>query len=372
MSDADVRACLRDYRDAALRREVSPEAWPRLQRRLRREPWRRAGLAAVGVALVVAVAAVGPGLAARLTERGPATAARPGRPTMAARIPLGCELSNASGGLAIGFGDLWAACQGALIRIDAATNRIAAVIPLRSMDSNASIAVSDDAVWTASGSSTHGVIYQLDPLTNRQMGELPLEGGADGMVIADGTLWVAQQRRGTGTLGRGTLARLDTSFRGRLGPVGLAGRPGPIRSGLGAVWVTVYDARDRPAVYRVDPRTATVTRVPRVQTVVAAGPDSLWAGAEDPPANLRRVDPATGRDLATVPVPGVTRLAFAPGAVWACTDAKLYRLDPNSAQVVGTPVALEAPPAALAVGEGSIWVGEGGRETAIVRFDPTP
>jgi streptogramin lyase len=105
---------------------------------------------------------------------------------------------------------------------------------------------------------------------------------------------------------------------------------------------------------------------------VAAGPDSLWAGAEDPLANLRRVDPATGRAVATVPVPGVTRMAFAPGAVWACTDAKLYRLDPNSAQVVGTPVALEAPPAALAVGEGSIWVGERGREPALVRFDPTP
>jgi hypothetical protein len=372
MSDADVRARLRDYRDAALRREVSPDAWPRLQRRLRREPWRRAGMAAAAVALVVAVAAVGPGLAARLTERGPATAARPGQPTVAARIPLGCALSSAGGGLATGFGDVWVACQGALIRIDAAANRIAAVIPLQWMDGDASIAVSQDAVWVASGSSTHGVIYQLDPLTNHQVGELPLKGGADGMVIAQGVLWVAQPGRGAGAASRGTVARFDTNFGGLLGPVKLPGRPAPIRSGLGAVWVTTYDARDRPAVYRIDPRTATVTRVPRVQTVVAAGPDSLWAGAEDPLANLRRVDPATGRAVATVPVPGVTRMAFAPGAVWACTDAKLYRLDPNSAQVVGTPVALEAPPAALAVGEGSIWVGERGREPALVRFDPTP
>jgi hypothetical protein len=226
MSDADVRTRLRDYRDAALRREVAPDAWPRLQRRLRREPWRRAGLAAAGVALVVAVAAAGPGL----TERGPATAARPGQPTVTARIPLGCALSNAGGGLGVGFGDAWVACQGALIRIDAATNRIAAVIPLQWMDGDASIAFSDDAVWVASGSSTHGVIYQLDPLTNRQVAELPLEGGASGMVIADGTLWVTQYGRGAGPSGRGTVARFDTNFGGILGPVGLpAGRVGSAR-----------------------------------------------------------------------------------------------------------------------------------------------
>jgi streptogramin lyase len=372
MSDADVRARLRDYRDAALRHEVSPDAWPRLQRRLRREPWRRAGLAAAGVALVVAVAAVGPGLAARLTERGPATTARPGQPTVAARIPLGCALSNAGGGLGVGFGDVWVACQGALIRIDAATNRIAAVIPLQWMDGDASIAFSDDAVWVASGNSKHPVIYQLDPLTNRQVSEIPVEGGADGMVIAEGTLWVVQYGQGAGTPGRGTVARLDADIGGRSGRVELPGWPNGIRSGLGAVWVTVYDAHDKPAVYRVDPRTATPTRVARGQLVVAAGSDSLWTATDAAGANLRRVDPATGRVLATVPVPRITRVASAPGAVWACTDAKLYRLDPNSGQVVGTPVALEARPVALAVGEGSIWVGEGGRETAIVRLDPTP
>jgi hypothetical protein len=106
--------------------------------------------------------------------------------------------------------------------------------------------------------------------------------------------------------------------------------------------VTVDDAHDRLAAYRIDPRTAAVTRVPRVQTAVAAGPDSLWADTQDPLANLRRVDPATGRVLATVAVPRITRVASAPGAVWACSDAKLYRLDPNSGQVVGAPVALEA------------------------------
>jgi hypothetical protein len=44
--------------------------------------------------------------------------------------------------------------------------------------------------------------------------------------------------------------------------------------------VTIDDAHDRLAAYRIDPRTAAVTRVPRVRTVVAAGPDSLWTATD--------------------------------------------------------------------------------------------
>ena len=103
--------------------------------------------------------------------------------------------------------------------------------------------------------------------------------------------------------------------------------------------------------------------------VEAAGPDSLWATTGGPRRDIQRIDPATGRVVATVPVRGVRRMAFGLGALWASTDAKLYRLDPNNARVVGAPVALQAPSVALAVGEGSIWVGEHGRETAITRVD---
>jgi hypothetical protein len=87
---------------------------------------------------------------------------------------------------------------------------------------------------------------------------------------------------------------------------------------------------------------------------------------------LQRVDPAIGRVAATVPVPGFRRMAFGHGAPWVSTDARLYRLDPSNARVVGAPVALQAPSVALAVGEGGIWVGEHGRETAITRLDLAP
>jgi hypothetical protein len=64
MSRVDVEEQLRALREQALRREVRPDAWPRLQRRLRREPWRRAALVA-GLALAVLVASVVPALLVR-------------------------------------------------------------------------------------------------------------------------------------------------------------------------------------------------------------------------------------------------------------------------------------------------------------------
>jgi hypothetical protein len=70
MSQVNVEERLRALREQALRREVRPDAWPRLQRRLRREPWRRAALVA-GLALVVLVASVVPGLLARRATQPP-------------------------------------------------------------------------------------------------------------------------------------------------------------------------------------------------------------------------------------------------------------------------------------------------------------
>ena len=358
MSDADVQARLRAYRDAAQRREVSPDAWPRLERRLRREPWRRAALAAIAIALVVGVAAVGTGPVARWAERQPATAGAPGRPTVAARIPLGCPLGN----LEAGFGAVWVACDLALIRIDPAANRIAAVIPLEA--GVADIAVSDDWVWVASRSSARPAVNLIDPLTNRQVISAPLPGAPDEIVIAEGIAWVTLDSPGT-------VALFDAETVAKLPPVRLPAAPVGIRSGLSAVWVTT-SRLDQDSLYRIDPRTRATTRVPRAHRVVAAGPDSLWVTTDNPSTGIRRIDPASGRVSATVPVTEIRAMALGEGALWASTNAALYRLDPGDARVVGAPVPLEAPSVAMAVGEGGVWVGQDGRETFITRFDPTP
>jgi len=57
-------------------------------------------------------------------------------------------------------------------------------------------------------------------------------------------------------------------------------------------------------------------------------------------------------------------MAFGHGVLWVSTDARLYRLDPSNARVVGASVPLQAASVALAVVEG--------RETAITRLDLAP
>jgi len=68
MSPVNVEEQLRAFQEQALRRDIPPDGWPRLQRRLRREPWRRAALVA-GLALAVLVVSVAPGLLARRAEQ---------------------------------------------------------------------------------------------------------------------------------------------------------------------------------------------------------------------------------------------------------------------------------------------------------------
>jgi ligand-binding sensor domain-containing protein len=114
--------------------------------------------------------------------------------------------------------------------------------------------------------------------------------------------------------------------------------------------------------------------VPRAQSVVAVGPDSLWVTFDNPATGIHRIDPASGRVLATILVStkGIRAVVLGQGALWVSTDAELYRLDPGDARAVGAPVPLEAPSVAIALGEGGIWVGERGRETFITRFNLPP
>jgi hypothetical protein len=138
-----LRSGLRALREQALRRQVPPDAWPRLQRRLRREPWRWAALVA-GLALAIVVASVVPGLVARRAKQPPVptlgTPVVPGRPVVAARIRLDRSFSGSLSAVGADAGAVWVAGQGALLRIDVRTNRVVASIPTPLTGQYASIA----------------------------------------------------------------------------------------------------------------------------------------------------------------------------------------------------------------------------------------
>ena len=162
--------------------------------------------------------------------------------------------------------------------------------------------------------------------------------------------------------------------------------PGTIRYGLDAIWVTTSSG-----VSRIDPRSGSVTQPLRgADDVMAVGAGSLWGtfatSAKD--AGVQRLDPATGRVVATITIPYGVLMRFGLGTLWVAQDApstssgagepakikpgKLYRIDPTSNRVLGRPVPLPGiAPTALAVGEGAVWVGELDRKT-ITRFNLVP
>jgi hypothetical protein len=381
MSPVNVEEQLRALREQALARELPPDGWPRLQRRLRREPWRRAALVA-GLALAVLVAGVAPGLLARRAGQRPVPTVGspvvPGRPVVAARIQLERPFADVD----VGFGATWVASQGALLRIDLRTNRVVATIPTPLTGENASMAFGEGAVWVTSGQA-NGVVYRVDPAANHVTAAIGVPGGAFGIVVAAGKVWVTQFLPEPDP---GIVARIDARSNQLLSPVEVPNMPGAIRYGQDAIWVT-----SRFTVSRIDPRSGAVTQpLRRVGDVSAVGAGSLWGtyanSAED--AGVQRIDPVTGQVVATIRIPNGVLIAFGLGTLWVAQDAssitsggnepdrtepgKLYRIDPTGNRVLGQPVPLPGiAPTGLAVGEGTVWVGEQDR-TTLTRFNLAP
>jgi streptogramin lyase len=381
MSPVKVEEQLRALREQTLGRELPPDGWPRLQRRLRREPWRRAALVA-GLALAVLVAAVAPGLLARRAGQSPVPTVEepvvPGRPVVAARIRLDRPFSDVD----VGFGATWVASQGALLRIDPQTNRVVATIPTPVSGENASIAFGEGSVWVTSG-QTNGKVYRIDPAANRVTATIEVPGGAFGIVVAAGTVWVTQYLPEPDP---GHVARIDARSNRLLSPVEVPNLPGAIRDGPDAVWVT-----SRFTVSRIDPHSGAVTQpLHRAGDVRAVGGGALWGtyanSATD--AGAQRIDPVSGQVVATIRIPNGVLIAFGLGTLWVAQDAssipsggnqpdrtapgKLYRIDPATNRVLGQPVPLPGiAPTALAVGEGAVWVGEMDG-TTLTRFNLVP
>ena len=381
MSPVNVEEQLRALREQAQRRELSPDGWPRLQRRLRREPWRRAALVA-GLALAVLVAGVAPGLLARRAGQSPVPTVDepvvPGRPVVATRIRLERPFTDVD----VGFGAIWVAGQGALLRIDPRTNRVVATIPTPLSGENASIAFGEGAVWVTSGQA-NGVVYRVDPAANRVTATIGVPGGAFGIVVAAATVWVSQYLPEPDP---GIVARIDARTNRLLPPIEVPNMPGAIRAGLDAIWVT-----SRFTVSRIDPHSGAVTQpLQRASDVRAIGAGALWGtyanSAAD--AGVQRIDPGTGQVVATIRIPNGVLIAFGLGTLWVAQDAssipsggnapdrtrpgRLYRIDPATNRVLGRPVPLPGiAPTGLAVGEGAVWVGEQDGKT-LTRFNLVP
>jgi streptogramin lyase len=144
-------------------------------------------------------------------------------------------------------------------------------------------------------------------------------------------------------------------------PVGNTGETNAILSADGSIWVTGYGVNggggvDRAALFRIDPATDDVTDVFPMDTAptrevggggVAFADGSIWVTGggkptgDEPQAILDRVDPSTGKIVATIPLGGRfgADLAINEQGVWVGIftdgDAEIVRVDPTTNQVAG-------------------------------------
>lgn len=214
---------------------------------------------------------------------------------------------------------LWASLAshlGGLLRIDADTARITAVIPVASI---APVAVGASDVWAVCcGGETFlgaGQLVRVDAATNRVVARIALPGLADAVGVGPSGVWVRAAA--------GPVWRVDPEANRVVAtvmvPHGLGGTQGSVLVGHDAVWVS-------------DPASATVLRIdPRSNHVVG------------------RVD-VTGRALSNA----------AGGTVLATSGGRLLGLGPGPVRSVRVGRLDGAYATALATGADTIWIAESG------------
>ena len=222
------------------------------------------------------------------------------------RVRRRLRLTERPGGIAAGAGSLWVRTEEAVLRVDPARARVTARIRVP-RSAGLAVAAGGGAVWAVAGTR----LYRIDPARDR---------------IA---------------------ATIDLAPRRLVG----------VRFAEGAVWV---NGPGRPAIVRVAPETH-ARRQYRVAGRVGswdAGFGSLWVGKPEQAA-VARIDIATGREVASIPVgPDPRGIAAGGEAVWVAADDGLWRIDPltddsEHLDLRGAPAASLAAPFPAA---GRIWV----------------
>jgi virginiamycin B lyase len=219
----------------------------------------------------------------------------PGTGRVVARIRLGPLPFQVAPGdrrflpslVAVGAGAGWVGTgRGAVARIDAASNRVVAVITLPPEDP-VGIAVAGRIVWVAEGA--HGVA-RIDAATNRLLGTIRLDLYAERVAADGGALWVGGPTTDPIVEMAGAVARIDAAS-GRVREIVPSGLPTGLAAGVGAVWISEPDT--------------------------AGGALACIAPGASPSA-------MTG-------LPALGELAVGGGAIWAADrrGSLVYRLDPD-------------------------------------------
>jgi len=256
--------------------------------------------------------------------------------------------------------------------------RVSAVVPVGPYP--ADVAVGEGGVWVtvpAQRPEQDNLVVRIDPVTSEVMAPIPVDGYVEAIVAGEGGVWGGGVRFGGGEFSP-FVVRIDPATNevvARIPDVS-----GPLAVGVGALWaVDRAGARAGPegsTLLRIDPATNQV--VARIPLEVAAwdvefGEGYVWVVPWEPDpgeGDIVQVDPATNEVAARIEVPlpdtGYPPTVYAPAlgesSAWVplcCPndDLMLVRIDVETGQVVGEPIALPGG-TPFAVVAGHVWLVE--------------
>jgi streptogramin lyase len=270
--------------------------------------------------------------------------------------------------LASGDGALWVTGFGVVSRLDATSGRLIAELRTPGSDDYSQIAVGERAVWVTS--TARGVVYRIDPVTDR-VTTIHLDEPAAGIAVGGGRVWVTVDLPGPGRLI--VINPRTNRVTGR--PIMVGPGPGQVVYGQRAVWVQ----NTSPAsVMRINPASGQAKTV--IDTVplspgspgpgaIAIGNGSLWSVAS---GALTRLAPTSGHAIANIAIARGVAIALGDREVWVVSyprsssptlfepithTAAVREIDPHSDRIIGTSVRLNAlQPIAITTTHNSLWV----------------
>jgi DNA-binding beta-propeller fold protein YncE len=277
-----------------------------------------------------------------------------------------------------------------VVRIDLATNEIAAEIRLRHTPWRDRIAATDEAVWVASSS----LLERIDPATNTVVASVELPDVSISAITADdAAVWVVTIADDGGQP-TGTLVRIDTATNEiaaeiPLGPE-VAGYDDSVMLGAGSVWVLGVrwfeeeDVEYGSDLIRVDPATnAIVARIPIGGFDMVMGTDEVWVrfpadGMFDGPERWlwTRVNVLTNEPSEPFEFDDPGLRLVTPGGLWSVgyneqQNVRVTRFDPETLQVQARsePIRSYFTDAVLDPASGTVWVSA---VWSVVRLDIVP
>ena len=162
------------------------------------------------------------------------------------------EPENSEGGIAAGAGSIWMVVKpSTLIRVDSATNKIVASVPLPRTAANPTFG--NGFVWVSTFESNS--VVKVDPGSNTVVATVPTGPRPRFITFGAGSVWTLNQ-------GDGTVTRIDAETNKVLATIacGIPGEGGDLSFGDGFVWATLFAF----PLTQIDPKTN--------------GPIRQWAG----------------------------------------------------------------------------------------------